>query len=88
MLDDAPQDWQRLYDISLPAGGKSQFWPQHPQQRRAERANDRPAATFDLEDNNRRSAAWRPIRDASKRIVAGISIASTVPYMPLEKWPS
>jgi len=26
-----------------------------------------------------------PIRDASKRIVAGISIASTVPYMPLEK---
>jgi DNA-binding IclR family transcriptional regulator len=26
-----------------------------------------------------------PIRDASRRIVAGISIASTVPYMPLEK---
>jgi DNA-binding IclR family transcriptional regulator len=30
MLDDTPQEWQRLYDISLPAGGKSQFWPQHP----------------------------------------------------------
>jgi DNA-binding IclR family transcriptional regulator len=26
-----------------------------------------------------------PVRDASRRIVAGISIASTVPYMPLEK---
>jgi DNA-binding IclR family transcriptional regulator len=26
-----------------------------------------------------------PVRDASKQIVAGISIASTVPYMPLEK---
>ena len=26
-----------------------------------------------------------PVRDASGRIVAGISIASTVPYMPLEK---
>ena len=26
-----------------------------------------------------------PIRDASKGIVAAISIASTVPYMPLEK---
>ncbi len=41
---------------------------------------------FDLEDNEpsiRCVAA--PIRDASKRIVAGISIASTVPYMPLEK---
>lgn len=26
-----------------------------------------------------------PLRDASKQIVAGISVASTVPYMPLEK---
>ena len=41
---------------------------------------------FDLEDNEpsiRCVAA--PVRDASGRIVAGISIASTVPYMPLEK---
>lgn len=41
---------------------------------------------FDLEDNEpsiRCVAA--PVRDASGQIVAGISIASTVPYMPLEK---
>lgn len=41
---------------------------------------------FDLEDNEpsiRCVAA--PVRDASARIVAGISVASTVPYMPLEK---
>ncbi|HEX8587373.1 IclR family transcriptional regulator domain-containing protein, partial [Pseudomonas sp.] len=41
---------------------------------------------FDLEDNEpsiRCVAA--PVRDASKQIIAGISIASTVPYMPLEK---
>ena len=41
---------------------------------------------FDLEDNEpsiRCVAA--PIRDASGQIVAAISIASTVPYMPHEK---
>lgn len=30
MLDDSPQEWQRLYEVSLPVGGKNQFWPQHP----------------------------------------------------------
>lgn len=41
---------------------------------------------FDLEDNEpsiRCVAA--PVRDASGKIVAAISIASTVPYMSLEK---
>jgi len=91
MLDDSPNDWQRLYDISLPAGGKSQFWPQHPQQsweQLEQRMTEYVAGgyAFDLEDNEpsiRCVAA--PIRDASKGIVAAISIASTVPYMPLEK---
>jgi DNA-binding IclR family transcriptional regulator len=91
MLDDSPKDWQRLYDISLPAGGKSQFWPQHPQQsweQLEQRMTEYVAGgyAFDLEDNEpsiRCVAA--PIRDASKGIVAAISIASTVPYMPLEK---
>ncbi|MET0845702.1 MAG: helix-turn-helix domain-containing protein, partial [Pseudomonas sp.] len=30
MLDDTQEEWQRLYEVSLPAGGKNQFWPQHP----------------------------------------------------------
>jgi DNA-binding IclR family transcriptional regulator len=41
---------------------------------------------FDLEDNEpsiRCVAA--PVRDASQRIVAAISVASTVPYMSLER---
>ncbi len=77
---------------SQPAGGwENQFWPLHPeqsweqfQQRMVEYVAG--GYAFDLEDNEpsiRCVAA--PIRDASKRIVAGISIASTVPYMPLEK---
>jgi len=91
MLDDAPQEWQRLYQVSLPAGGKNLFWPQHPEQsweQFEQRMIEYVAGgyAFDLEDNEpsiRCVAA--PIRDASKRIVAAISIASTVPYMPLEK---
>ena len=91
MLDDTQQEWQRLYEVSLPAGGKNQFWPQHPEQsweQFQQRMLEYVAGgyAFDLEDNEpsiRCVAA--PIRDASKRIVAGISIASTVPYMPLEK---
>jgi DNA-binding IclR family transcriptional regulator len=91
MLDDSPQEWQRLFEVSLPVGGKNQFWPQHPEQswEQFERRMVEYVAggyAFDLEDNEpsiRCVAA--PIRDASKRIVAGISIASTVPYMPLEK---
>jgi DNA-binding IclR family transcriptional regulator len=78
---------------SLPAGGKSavaatpeQSWAQFEQRMHEYVAG---GYAFDLEDNEpsiRCVAA--PVRDASRRIVAGISIASTVPYMPLEKWPS
>jgi DNA-binding IclR family transcriptional regulator len=91
MLDDTREEWQHLYEVSLPVVGKNQFWPQHLeqsleqfQQRMIEYAAGDYA--FDLEDNEpsiRCVAA--PVRDASKRIVAGISITSTVPYMPLEK---
>lgn len=91
LLDDSPQEWQRLYHASLPATGKSLQWPQHPEQSWAQfeqRMGEYVAGgyAFDLEDNEpsiRCVAA--PVRDASGRIVAGISIASTVPYMPLEK---
>ncbi|MFJ4343694.1 IclR family transcriptional regulator [Pseudomonas sp. NPDC089401] len=91
MLDDSPAEWQRLYESSLPAGGKSAFWPQHTEQTWAQfeqRMVEYVAGgyAFDLEDNEpsiRCVAA--PVRDASRRIVAGISVASTVPYMPEEK---
>ncbi|AVJ24020.1 MULTISPECIES: IclR family transcriptional regulator [Pseudomonas] len=91
MLDDSPQEWQRLYEASLPTAGKSLQWPQHPEQSWAQfeqRMHEyvEGGYAFDLEDNEpsiRCVAA--PVRDASGRIVAGISIASTVPYMPLEK---
>ena len=91
MLDDSPQEWQRLYEASLPTAGKSLQWPQHPEQSWAQleqRMHEyvEGGYAFDLEDNEpsiRCVAA--PVRDASRRIVAGISIASTVPYMPLEK---
>jgi DNA-binding IclR family transcriptional regulator len=85
LLDDTPQEWQRLY-----ASRRKRQWPQHPEQSWAQfeqRMHERGGGyAFDLEDNEpsiRCVAA--PVRDASRRIVAGISIASTVPYMPLEK---
>ncbi len=77
--------------ISMPSTGKNPLWPAHEQQtweqlkaRREEYVEG--GYAFDLEDNEpsiRCVAA--PVRDASKQIVAGISVASTVPYMPLEK---
>ncbi|AMB87702.1 transcriptional regulator [Pseudomonas agarici] len=91
LLDDTVREWQRLYEVSLPAAGKSAVWPQHREaswEQFLQRMQDYAAGgyAFDLEDNEpsiRCVAA--PIRDAGRRIVAGISIASTVPYMPLEK---
>ncbi|MEN0108618.1 MAG: IclR family transcriptional regulator [Pseudomonas sp.] len=91
MLDCSVAEWQRLYQVSLPAGGKNPLWPDHVeptweqfQQRMLEYGAG--GYAFDLEDNEpsiRCVAA--PVRDASRRIVAAISVASTVPYMSLEK---
>ncbi|MDE1165868.1 MAG: IclR family transcriptional regulator [Pseudomonas sp.] len=91
LLDATPQEWQRLYQISLPAAGHNPLWPNHPEQSWEQvfaRMQTYVAGgySFDLEDNEpsiRCVAA--PIRDASRQIIAAISIASTVPYMPLEK---
>lgn len=91
LLDSTEAEWQRLYDISLPAAGRNPLWPSH-QELSWEQVRQRMLEyvaggyAFDLEDNEpsiRCVAA--PIRDASKQIIAAISIASTVPYMPLEK---
>ncbi len=91
MLDCSPQEWQRLYQVSLPAGGKNPLWPDHIEptwEQFQQRMHDYGVGgyAFDLEDNEpsiRCVAA--PIRDASGKIVAAISVASTVPYMSLDK---
>lgn len=91
LLDSSEAEWRRLFDLSLPVVERNPLWPNH-QQQSWEQVRQRMLEyveggyAFDLEDNEpsiRCVAA--PIRDASKQIVAGISIASTVPYMPLEK---
>ncbi|WPO98617.1 IclR family transcriptional regulator [Pseudomonas sp. HR96] len=79
LLDSSPQEWHRLYELCQPA----QSW-EAVQARMLDYVTGRYA--FDLEDNEpsiRCVAA--PIRDASGQIVAALSIASTVPYMSLEK---
>lgn len=91
MLDDTREKWQQLYEISLPMDRKNQLWPPRPtqsweqfQQRMLEYVAG--GYALDLEDNEpsiRCVAA--PVRDVTQRIVAGVSIASTVPYMSLEK---
>ncbi|WP_213877455.1 IclR family transcriptional regulator [Pseudomonas sp. dw_358] len=79
LLDSSVAEWQRLYDLCQP----SQGWDAV-QVRMLDYVTGRYA--FDLEDNEpsiRCVAA--PVRDASGHIVAAISVASTVPYMPLDK---
>ncbi|MBD8599536.1 IclR family transcriptional regulator [Pseudomonas sp. CFBP 8772] len=91
LLDSPVSEWRRLYEISVPTTGKNPLWPAHEEQTWEQvqaRMHEyvQGGYAFDLEDNEpsiRCVAA--PVRDASRQIVAGISIASTVPYMPLEK---
>ncbi len=91
LLGSPESEWQRLYLASLPQSAPNPLWPSH-QEQSWEQVRERMLEyvaggyAFDLEDNEpsiRCVAA--PVRDASKQVVAGISIASTVPYMPLEK---
>jgi len=91
LLDSPLEEWRRLYESGQLAGGKNPLWPDHQEpswEQFEERMRSYVAGgyAFDLEDNEpsiRCVAA--PIRDASRNIVAAISIASTVPYMSLEK---
>lgn len=79
LLDNSVAEWQRLYGVCQP----EQSW-EALHARMLEYVAGHYA--FDLEDNEpsiRCVAA--PIRDASGQIVAALSIASTVPYMSLEK---
>jgi len=90
MLDLSPQTWGVLYDAAKRAVTAERFnqdtRPDKPvfMQRMVRYAAG--GYAFDLEENEvsiRCVAA--PIRDASGMIIAAVSVASTVPYMPLER---
>ena len=90
MLDLAPPSWRELFDASRRALAGVSFRPDHHpdpdtfMKRMASYAAG--GYTFDLEENEvsiRCVAA--PVRDASGAIVAALSVASTIPYMPLER---
>jgi DNA-binding IclR family transcriptional regulator len=90
MLDMKPSEWERLFDASRRALASVSFKP-----------DTRPGKpvflhrlvrygaggfTFDLEENEASiRCVAAPVRDASGAIVAAISVASTVPYMPPER---
>ncbi|MBA1290436.1 IclR family transcriptional regulator [Pseudomonas japonica] len=88
LLDSPETEWRRLFDNQPPAAA---VWADREEpgweafQARMLAYVDGQYA-FDLEDNEpsiRCVAA--PVRDASRQIVAAISVASTVPYMSLER---
>ncbi len=90
MLDLAPQTWRELYEAARRSLTGVAFKPDHRPappvflERMADYAKR--GHTFDLEENEisiRCVAA--PVRDASGAIVAALSVASTIPYMPLER---
>lgn len=88
LLDSNEAEWRRLFDEQPPpaavwAGREDPGWEAFHARMLTYVAGQ---YAFDLEDNEpsiRCVAA--PVRDASKRIVAAISVASTVPYMSLER---
>ena len=90
MLDLTPDVWQSLFDASRRALASVTFKPDNrpDAQTFMQRMSNYAAGgyTFDLEENE---AAIRcvaaPVRDASGAVVAALSVASTIPYMPLER---
>ncbi|CAM2182918.1 Transcriptional regulator KdgR [Paraburkholderia sacchari] len=90
MLDLSPQAWRDLFEASRRALAGVSFRPDHnldPDTFLKRMATYSAGGyTFDLEENEisiRCVAA--PVRDASGAIVAALSVASTIPYMPLER---
>lgn len=90
MLDLGPEAWRKLYDASRRTLESASFRPDRNTdpdtflRRMTTYASG--GYTFDLEENEisiRCVAA--PVRDASGAIVAALSVASTIPYMPLER---
>jgi DNA-binding IclR family transcriptional regulator len=91
VLDTTEAEWQRLFEAGEHLAAAQPAWPGHATQgweRFLGRMRDYQQLrhAFDLEDNEpsiRCVAA--PICDASRQIIAAISVASTVPYMSLER---
>lgn len=90
MLDLKPDEWEALLNVSRRALAGASFRP--------ERRPDKPVFlhrmvryaaggfSFDLEENEASiRCVAAPVRDASGAIVAAVSVASTVPHMPLER---
>jgi DNA-binding IclR family transcriptional regulator len=90
MLDLRPQEWEALFHASRRALASVTFRP--------ESRPDKPVFlhrlvryaaggfTFDLEENEASiRCVAAPVRDASGAIVAAVSVASTIPYMSLDR---
>lgn len=92
MLDMEEADWRRLYDSGLAWHRQAGSLPAQvpPLADYLARLKDYAVqgCAFDLEENEmgiRCVAA--PVRDASGAVAAAISVASAVPYMPLDRLP-
>ncbi|OJB43158.1 IclR family transcriptional regulator [Burkholderia ubonensis] len=90
MLDLEPDTWRMLFEAARRALAGVNFKPdRHPDasaflQRMAHYAAG--GYTFDLEENEASiRCVAAPIRDASGAIVAAVSVASTIPYMPHDR---
>jgi DNA-binding IclR family transcriptional regulator len=90
MLDLPPQTWSTLLEASHRVLAKVSFKPDHQPDtdtfvQRMTRYSQG-GFTFDLEENEASiRCVAAPVRDASGAIVAALSVASTIPYMPLER---
>ncbi|MFM0338394.1 IclR family transcriptional regulator [Paraburkholderia fungorum] len=90
MLDLTPNVWQSLFDASRRALAAVSFKPDNrpDAQTFMQRMTNYAAGgyTFDLEENEASiRCVAAPVRDASGAVVAALSVASTIPYMPLER---
>ncbi|QTF08981.1 IclR family transcriptional regulator [Brenneria izadpanahii] len=76
LLDDGPEEWKAIFQVNQPSCDAARFIQVMTKYAQG-------GYSFDLEENEftiRCVAA--PVRDASNRIVAAISVASIAPYMP------
>ncbi|WP_035567238.1 IclR family transcriptional regulator [Caballeronia sordidicola] len=90
MLDLPPETWKKLVEASHRVLAKVSFKPDHQPDidtfiQRMTRYSQG-GFTFDLEENEASiRCVAAPVRDASGAIVAALSVASTIPYMPSER---
>jgi DNA-binding IclR family transcriptional regulator len=90
MLDLEANAWKKLLEASHRVLAKTSFKPDNRpdfdtfQQRMTRYSQG--GFTFDLEENEASiRCVAAPVRDASGAIVAALSVASTIPYMPHER---